>query len=131
MSRDFFELFRQNRSINKIHRKNHDYIRFSSLAFAFQPSHTTWIGKEPNRIQYFDIEVQFQLRQQEFWQRFIKENPNWNARFDQKTLLPYRAWGKGISFDVSDLMFWNRSFANGLMHKMFLESNPPHYRLKI
>ena len=47
----------------------------SSLAFAFQPSHTTWIGKEPNRIQYFDRGVQFQLRQQEFWQRFIKENP--------------------------------------------------------
>ena len=55
-----------------------------------------------NRIQYFDSVFQSQLRQQEFWQMFKKENPSWNARFDQQTRLPYRAWGKGISFDVSD-----------------------------
>lgn len=74
----------------------------SSLAFAFQPSSTTWIGKEPNRIQHFDAGTQNRLRKQKFWQEFVKNNPTWKARFDQKTHLPYRAWGKGIYFDISD-----------------------------
>lgn len=76
-------------------------LLLSSLAFAFQPSNTTWIGKEPNRIQYFDAGIQHQLQQQDFWREFEKQNPSWKARFDQQTRLPYRAWGKGISFDIS------------------------------
>ena len=76
-------------------------VLLSSLAFAFQPSNTSFIGKEPNRLQHFDPGIQHQLRQQESWQAFLKENPTWQARFDQKTFLPYRAWGKGIAFDVS------------------------------
>ena len=76
-------------------------LLLSSLAFAFQPSQTTWIGIEPNRIQYFDATVQHNVRKQSNWQNFLQKNPSWNARFDQRTQLPYRAWGKGIAFDVS------------------------------
>lgn len=71
-----------------------------STAFALVPSTSTWIGVEPNPIKQFDAGIQQQLRQQQFWQRFQAQHPTWNARFDQRTGVPYRTWGKGITMDT-------------------------------
>ena len=71
-----------------------------STAFALVPSSSTWIGVEPNAIKYFDAGIQHQFRQQLFWQQFQTQHPTWTARFDQRTGVPHRMWGKGIPVDV-------------------------------
>ncbi len=71
----------------------------TSVAFGFAPSSTVWIGVEPNRIVSFDVSRQTALHQQGYWQSFLQQYPDWNARFDQRSQRPYRMWGNGIEFD--------------------------------
>ena len=42
----------------------------TSVALAFAPSQTTWIGVEPNRIVEFNRVTQDRLRNQRYWSRF-------------------------------------------------------------
>ena len=58
-----------------------------------------WIGIEPNILKDFDHHTQGQLAKQVYWQNFVQDHPKWQARFDQDTFRPIRAWGDGIYFD--------------------------------
>ena len=73
----------------------------TSMALAFAPSDTTWIGVEPNRLVTFNRATQDRLRNQQYWTRFTQANPTWQARFDENSGKPYRMWGAGIEFDTT------------------------------
>ena len=73
----------------------------TSVAFAFAPSHTTWIGVEPNRLVTFNRSTQDRLRNQQYWADFTTVYPTWQARFDENSGKPYRMWGAGIPFNTS------------------------------
>lgn len=68
-----------------------------SVALSFQPSTDVYIGIEPNRNQFYNIERQYQFRHDEAWQAFLSEDgKDWHAAFDEATGLPFRAWGPPI-----------------------------------
>ena len=68
----------------------------TSVALAFAPSQTTWIGVEPNRMYEFNRVTQDRLRNQQYWSDFTTAYPTWQARFDEASGKPYRMWGAGI-----------------------------------
>ncbi len=59
------------------------------------------MGQAPQRVMRFHVGEQARLGKQIAWQQF-QQGPGhgWKARFDQRTGLPYRAWGKGIDLDL-------------------------------
>ena len=74
-----------------------------STSSAFVPSDEFFVGIEPQRVYRYHVERQHQLRNHQNWQDFIaKAGSGWKARFDEKTGLPFRAWGAGISLSPLD-----------------------------
>lgn len=74
-----------------------------STSSAFMPSDEFFVGIEPQRVYRYHVERQHQLRNHPNWQDFIaKAGSGWKARFDEKTGLPFRAWGAGISLAPID-----------------------------
>jgi len=66
-------------------------------ALAFQPSDHVHIGQEPTRVRRFHVERQYNLRNGAYWQNLTSGDfAGWNARFDEATGLPWKAWGPGI-----------------------------------
>ncbi len=59
------------------------------------------MGLAPQRVMRFHQGEQARISQQLAWQRF-QDGPGagWSARFDERTGLPYRAWGKGIDLQL-------------------------------
>ncbi|MCK6523156.1 hypothetical protein L6R49_17175 [Myxococcota bacterium] len=77
-------------------------------ALAFAPDETVHIGVEPARIVRYHKEVQHRLGQSAAWAAFQADfGETWQARFDERTGLPHRAWGPGIDLgelqDAQDL----------------------------
>jgi MYXO-CTERM domain-containing protein len=69
----------------------------SPAAFAFAPSQEEWIGIEPSRMQSTRGWRQSVLRDQPAWGAFLEgDGYGWQARFDERTGTPLRAWGPGI-----------------------------------
>ena len=67
----------------------------------FVPDANVYIGIEPQRLMQFDWQNQAFLREGQRWSTFNNDHPSWQARFDQHTGLPFRAWGGGIRMDTS------------------------------
>ncbi len=66
-------------------------------AAAFAPSDEVWIGREPTRIFRTHHRTQATLAHQPGWVEFTQgEGVGWQARFDERTGTPHRAWGPGI-----------------------------------
>ena len=83
-------------------------LLFSLSAGAFQPTADKFIGVEPERIRRYHVAAQHRLRQQDAWQDFILgDGQGWQARFDERTGRPHRAWGPGIDLgplnDLADV----------------------------
>ena len=58
-------------------------------------------GQAPQRVLRFHPGEQAKLAQQLAWRRFQgAEGQGWQARFDQRTGLPFRAWGRGIDLTL-------------------------------
>ena len=59
------------------------------------------VGLGPQRVLRFHPGQQAKLGRQLAWRDFqATTGPGWQARFDQRTGLPYRAWGRGIDLDL-------------------------------
>jgi hypothetical protein len=57
--------------------------------------------QSPQRLLRFDPGHQARLAAQAGWQSFLAaEGQGWQARFDQRTGLPFRAWGRGIDLGL-------------------------------
>jgi MYXO-CTERM domain-containing protein len=78
-------------------------------ALAFEPSELrpqelgvlASLDQAPQRVMRFHPGKQATLAKQAPWQRFLStEGAGWQARFDERTGLPYRAWGRGIELDL-------------------------------
>jgi len=66
-------------------------------ALAIAPTEDTYIGVEPARLPVYHAATQVRLRQGEGWRRFLDtEGAGWQARFDEATGTPHRAWGPGL-----------------------------------
>ena len=66
----------------------HEARRFGSLPAA---------GLSHQRVMRYSPGKQARLHQAPAWQQFLQaEGQGWQARFDERTGLPYRAWGRGI-----------------------------------
>ncbi len=66
-------------------------------ALAFQPAEHLHIGQEPTRVRRFHVERQYDLRHGAHWQGLTSGDfAGWEARFDEHTGLPWKAWGPGI-----------------------------------
>ena len=77
-------------------------------ASALQPSTDNYIGVEPERIRRYHVATQHRLRQADAWQDFVAGiGGGWQARFDERTGRPHRAWGPGIELgtlnDIADV----------------------------
>ena len=74
-----------------------------SPAFGFAPSEQVFQGTEPVRLQRTTPAHQARLREGKAWQKFLhSEGVGWEARFDQATDRPHRAWGPGIDLGPTD-----------------------------
>jgi len=80
-------------------------ISFSS---AFSPNNAPYIGIEPVLRRNLTPHRQQQLRESLAWQSFEMEHPTWQARFDQFTGRPYRAWGAGVPFTNNEAELENQ-----------------------
>ena len=61
----------------------------------------TGLEQGPQRVMRFHPGQQATLAKQQGWQQFrATDGLGWQARFDQRTGLPYRAWGKGIDLGL-------------------------------
>ncbi len=59
------------------------------------------LGQAPQRLMRFHPGKQAQLARMPAWERFrATDGAGWQARFDQRTGLPYRAWGRGIDLGL-------------------------------
>ncbi|MCB9741238.1 MAG: hypothetical protein H6740_01270 [Alphaproteobacteria bacterium] len=68
-----------------------------NTAQAFTGDDDIYIGVEPTLLQHFHQERQDALRHGEGWQSFLSlESDAWQARFDERTGTPLRAWGDGL-----------------------------------
>ncbi|MCB9761892.1 MAG: hypothetical protein H6739_18835 [Alphaproteobacteria bacterium] len=68
-----------------------------SQALAFAPTDDLWVGVEPTRLLRYHEGQQTRLRNAPAWQDFIADDgAGWQARFDEQTGTPHRAWGPGI-----------------------------------
>lgn len=66
-------------------------------AHAFAPTDAVFVGTEPNRIFRVHRPEQARLRHQPGWAEFaLAEGNGWEARFDERTGTPHRAWGPPI-----------------------------------
>jgi MYXO-CTERM domain-containing protein len=66
-------------------------------AFAFQPADGVHIGQEPTRIRRFHTERQYALQHGAHWQSLLSGDfVGWQARFDEHTGMPWKAWGPGV-----------------------------------
>ena len=89
-------------------------------AFAFAPHDDVYQGTEPTRLQRLHPAHQARLKQEKSWQQFTHgEGQGWEARFDQQTGRPHRAWGPGIDLGSTENM---EEVELGL--RRFLERNP-------
>lgn len=67
-------------------------------SFAFAPTDDVWVGIEPNRVMRHHAPRQARLREQAAWRAFTDgEGYGWQARFDERTGTPFRAYGPGIA----------------------------------
>ncbi|MDP2314058.1 MAG: M36 family metallopeptidase [Pseudomonadota bacterium] len=88
----------------------------SPASFAFAPSQDVWIGIEPARTFHRHEYRQRQLRAQAGWAAFVDgEGYGWQARFDERTGTPRRAWGPGI--DLGTLA--SGKDADGALRRLF------------
>ncbi len=66
-------------------------------AFALAPADDITIGTEPARLPIYHSRTQRLLQDGEGWRKFLdSEGAGWEARFDEWTGTPHRAWGPGI-----------------------------------
>ncbi len=66
-------------------------------AFALAPADDIYIGTEPYRLPIYHPRTQATLQDGEGWRQFQdSEGAGWQARFDEWTGTPHRAWGPGI-----------------------------------
>ena len=66
-------------------------------AIAIQPAEGIHIGQEPTRIRRFHVERQYALQHGAQWKALVSGDfAGWNARFDEQTGMPWKAWGPGI-----------------------------------
>ncbi len=77
---------------------------FASPAWAFAPSDSVHIGKEPQRIYRTDPWSQLHFAQDKDWTRFTAgEGRGWTATFDLRTHQPRRMSGPGIPMTGPDV----------------------------
>ena len=72
----------------------------TSVALAFAPSQTTWIGVEPNRIVVFEPRYTKPFAQHNVLDPLLPTYPTWKGRFEESNK-PYRMWGAGIEFNTT------------------------------
>ena len=73
----------------------------TSVALAFAPSQTTWIGVEPNRIMEFNRVTQDRLRNQRYWTSLRLRIQLGRRDLMRESGKPYRMWGAGIEFNTT------------------------------
>ena len=106
------------------------FLFFSISLFAYNPD-----TKDEFEVRYIknpihlNSEVQYNLRNQNAWQSFVSENPNWFVYFNEYNKKPHRAYGEPIINDASsDIELSSTNFMNNQLSMFDIDnvdlSNP-------